>query len=277
MGEVAEAGAGVTDWAAGDRVVVYGGLYCAGCEYCLREEHTACVHYGVVGEQTWGSHAEYVSVPARNLERVPTGTDLAALACVGGSWTTAWRALVTVARVQPGETVLIVGASGGVGSGAIQIAKLAGCRVIAVVGAEWKKHRALELGVEGAVEYGAGGFRQAVLDATGGRGVDVVLDSVGAATWRESITSMRPFGRMAVCGATSGDGPDISIREVYQHHRQILGAPMGNRHDFRQLLASVLDGRLRPVIHATIPLDDIHRGLRLLDDRAFFGKIVLTA
>ena len=193
----------------------------------------------------------------------------------GGAWATAWRMLVTVARAAPGETVLIVGASGGVGSGGIKIAKLAGCRVIAVVGGAWKVRRALALGADHAIDHMREDFQQRALELTGGRGVDVVMDSVGGATWRKSINSLRMFGRMAICGATSGDNPEISIREVYQSHRRILGAPLGNRTDFRNLLRCIFDGTLAPVVHARLPLDRIQEGLKKLEARDFFGKIVI--
>jgi NADPH2:quinone reductase len=275
-GEIVETGAAVSDWTPGDTVVCYGGLYCSECEYCLAGETTACVRYGVLGEQTWGSHAEFAVVPARNLERVPRDLSTEQLACAGGSWTTAWRALVTVAAVRPGETVLVLGASGGVGTGALRIASLAGCRVIAATSGEEKRMRALASGADAAIDYGAAPLRDAVRDLTSGRGVDVVLDSVGAATWRDSINVLRPFGRMVVCGATSGDKPDVSIRELYQAHRRILGAPLGNRLEFRRLVNALVDGALKPTVHAVLPLASVHDALRLLESRTFFGKIALT-
>jgi NADPH:quinone reductase-like Zn-dependent oxidoreductase len=147
-GTVAAVGVGVEDWRPGDRVVVYPGLYCGRCEWCVRGETSACAAYGVLGEQRWGSHAEFMAVPARNLERIPDGLSEAALACAGGSWLTAWRALITVARLRPGETVLVVGASGGVGTGAMAIARMAGCSVLAVVGSSSKREAMRTLGAE---------------------------------------------------------------------------------------------------------------------------------
>lgn len=274
-GEVAAVGSAVTGWKVGDRVVTYGGLYCRTCEFCQMGEPTACLHYGAMGEQIWGSHAEYVAVPAYTLEAIPLEMEFERAVFAGGAWVTAWRMLVTTARVQPGETVLIVGASGGVGTGGIRIAKMGGCRVIAVVGGKWKAQRALELGADVAVDHTREDFQERALELTGGRGVDIVMDSVGAQTWRKSINSLRMFGRMVICGATSGDSPEISIREVYQRHRQILGAPKGNRTDFRNLLRCLSDGRLEPVIHARLPLGDIHSALRMLQGRDFFGKILV--
>ena len=275
-GEVAEVGAGVSGWAPGDPVVAYAGLYCTHCEFCAMGETSACVSYGVLGEQTWGAHAEYVLVPARNLERVPPGMPLERLACAGASWATAWRALVVTAQIRPGETVLVLGASGGVGTGALRIARLAGCRVIAAVGDEWKLRRALASGADEAIDYMRAPLRDAVAALTGGRGVHVVLDSIGAATWRDSINVLRPFGRLVVCGATSGDTPSISIRELYQRHRRILGAPLGSRTEFVRVVEAVVNGALEPTVHAVLPLDRIVEGLELLESRAFFGKVALA-
>jgi NADPH2:quinone reductase len=231
----------------------------------------------VLGEQVHGSHAEYVAVPARNLERVPDGVPAQALVATCGSWLTAWRALIVVARLQAGETLAVMGASGGVGTAALRIAKLAGARVVAVTRGRVKCRRAEEEGADVAIDYGEGPFfREAVQAASGGRGIHVVLDSVGAATWRESINLLRPFGRLVICGATSGDAPEISIREIYQQHRQILGAPLGSRSDFRDLARVVFDGLLRPIVHDTFRLEDIHDGLRLLQSREVFGKVVVT-
>jgi NADPH:quinone reductase-like Zn-dependent oxidoreductase len=274
-GTIAALGPNVRAWSIGDRVVVYPGLYCGGCEWCLRGETSACTSYGVIGEQRWGGHAELVVVPARNLEAVPGDTPDEVLACACGSWLTAWRALVTVAAMRPGETVLVVGASGGVGTAAIRIARLAGCRTIALVGSGEKAARARAIGADVAIDDADGPFHARVWSLTEGRGVDVALDSVGQATWRETIQSLAPFGRMAICGATSGDVPAISIREVYQQHRRILGAPLGSRSEFRRLLDALLSGALRPVVHATLPLRRIHDALGMLERRECFGKVAI--
>lgn len=272
-GLVDATGPGVREWHPGDRVVVYPGLFCARCEWCLRGENSACDSYGVLGEQCWGSHADHVIVPARNLESVPEGMSTEALSCAGGSWLTAWRALIRVARVRPGETLLVMGASGGVGTAAIRIGRFAGCRVFAVA-AGWKASRAIEIGSDELIDPGESIVAQ-VNRLTSGRGVDVALDCVGGATWRDVISSLAAFGRMTICGATAGDAPGISIREIYQRHRQILGAPLGSRGDFRDLVGCLASGRIEPVVHTTVPLERIHDGLKLLATRDFFGKIAI--
>jgi len=273
-GTVAAVGAGVHDWAEGARVVVYPGLFCGRCEWCLRGETSACLSYGVIGEQCWGSHADYVRVPARNLERIPEALSAEGLACAGGSWLTAWRALVSVARLAPGETLLVTGASGGVGTAAIAIGRLAGATVIAVVGSDWKLARATAAGADAVLRSGDR-LAADVQDVTGGRGADVALDCVGGAGWRQTIDALARFGRMAICGATDGDRPDISIREIYQRHRRILGAPLGSRAEFRDLVACLASGKLTPVLHDTVPLERIHDGLRMLERRECFGKVAV--
>jgi NADPH:quinone reductase-like Zn-dependent oxidoreductase len=273
-GIVAAVGSTVCGWQPGDRAVVYPGLYCSGCEWCQRGETSACVSYGVLGEQVWGSHAAHLVVAARNLEPIPDGMTPDALACAGGSWLTAWRALVGVARIRPGESVLVTGASGGVGTAAVRIARVAGCRVLAVVGSPWKGERAREIGADDVIINGDS-TTAAVRALTKGRGVDVALDCVGGDTWRRTIQSLARLGRMAICGATAGDMPAISIREIYQEHRSILGAALGTRAEFHDLVLSLASGRLEPVVYARLPLDRIHDGLRALETRDFFGKIAL--
>jgi NADPH:quinone reductase-like Zn-dependent oxidoreductase len=274
-GVVAAAGSEVDDWHTGDRVAVYPGLFCGRCEWCLRGETSACVTYGVVGEQCWGAHAEFVVVPARNLERIPDSVTDEALACAGGSWLTAWRALITVANVRAGESVLVVGAAGGVGTGVIVMAHLSGARVFAVVGTLWKAERALQIGAEAAI-LSDEPLIDRVRALTAGRGVDVAIDCVGGPGWRHTINALAPFGRMAICGATAGDSPAISIREIYQQHRRILGAPLGSRGEFRSLLHMLAAGTVQPVVHATVPLGRIHQGLDMLRQREFFGKIAVS-
>jgi len=146
--------------------------------------------------------------------------------------------------------------------------------VIASVGAEWKRDRVKAIGADAVVVAGEA-LAERTRDLTDGRGAEAALDCVGGAAWRETIAALAPFGRMAICGATAGDQPDISIREIYQQHRRILGAPLGTRSEFRELLHCLVSGALRPVVHATVPLDRIHDGLRMLERRESLGKIAV--
>lgn len=291
-GVVEAVGEGVTSVAAGDRVVIYGGLHCGACRWCVAGEQSACVGYGVIGEQTWGTLADAIVVSERNVERVPDDAPADLLSCACASWVTAWRGLITAAQVRPGETVLVVGASGGVGTAAVRIASMAGARVIATTLGAVKAARVRDLGADvvidvaqdaselpdgrGASAVANGGFAAAVLDATNGEGVDVAVDATGAATWPDAIRSLAPFGRLVTSGATSGDAPAISIREIYQRHRRIIGAPLGSRRDFRELLRALLQGRLSPVVHATLPLSRVREGLHMLARREVVGKVAIA-
>jgi NADPH:quinone reductase-like Zn-dependent oxidoreductase len=274
-GTVDVAGAGVEDPRTGTPVVVYAGISCGRCELCHRGETSMCRDYRIFGEQTWGGLAEYAIVPAANLMTLPDGFDLTAAAAAPAAFTTAWRLLVTAGQIRPGERVLVVGAGGGVASAALAIALAAGAQVYATSSSGWKLERALALGALSGVNSSERDFGDWAMEVTGGRGMDLVVDSVGAATWRRSIRSLAPGGRLCVCGATSGDAPDISIRELYQSHRRILGAPMGGRKDFDAAMAMVLGGRLKPVIHAVYPLERTGEALDELEAGRQFGKIVI--
>lgn len=281
-GEVAALGPGVTGFAPGDPVVVYSGLFCGRCEYCLAGEQSMCDHYRIWGEHTWGGLAEYAVVPAQNLLPIPRGFPFEKAAAAPVAHTTAWRMLMTAGRLRAGETVLVLGASGGVGVAAVQIGVRAGARVIACASGAAKLARLREIGAHETIDYAADTdpaadrIVTAVRELTGGRGVDLVADPLGAPTWRQSINSLRKGGRMVICGATGGDQPAISIRELYQRHRRILGAPMGNLSDFRQVLSLVLRGEIEPVIHAVLPLERIAEGHRLIEEREHVGKVVMV-
>jgi NADPH2:quinone reductase len=183
--------------------------------------------------------------------------------------------LVTVANLRPSQDVLIVGVGGGVASAALQIASMAGARVFVCSGEDWKIERARVLGAEAGFNYREGPFSEWVLAQTDGRGVDVVVDPVGAATWPESIRSLARGGKLVICGATSGASPEIDIREIYQRHRQVLGAPMGNRRDFEAMLKAAFGRRIDPIIDRVLPLEAIREAHRAMEARETFGKVVI--
>lgn len=258
----------------GDRVVVFGALSCGRCEYCARGEQTMCPEYRIFGEHTQGGFAEYVAVPAANLEAIPEGMTFEGAAAGSTSYCTAWRGVVTRGEVRPGNDVLVLAAGGGVGVAAIDIARQAGARVFAGASTAEKREKALGLGAAAAVDHGTA-FSAWVVEQTGGRGVDIVVDSLGA-TWPESIRSLARGGRLVVCGATLDNKPSFDIRELYQRHRSIRGAPMGSRAEFRQVLKLFGEGRLRPTIDSVFPLARIQDAHRRAESRAPFGKIVVT-
>lgn len=273
-GVVVAHGPGVAAPALGARVLVNPAIGCGECRFCRRGEPTMCCDYRILGEHRWGGLAEYVAVPARNVVLLPDDVPFVRAAAVPAVYTTAWRATVTVGQVKVGERVLVVGASGGLGCACLQIAVLAGAEVFATAGSEDKRRRARELGAA-AVFDSHSHWVDDVLRQTEGQGLDLVLDAVGAATWRQSIQSLAMGGRMVISGATSGDNPAISIREIYQWHRRILGAPMGNWQDFLDVTQQVFEGRLVPEVSAVYPLAKLLEAEQAMEERRHFGKIVI--
>lgn len=275
-GIVHEVGEGVTNVKVGDPVVLYPGLFCGSCEWCLAGEQSRCDHYRIHGEHTWGGLAEYTRIPATNVLKLPEGFPFEAAAALPGAYITSWTMLMSVGKLRAGETVLVMGASGGVGTACISIAKAAGARVIACASGSEKLEKLRAYGADETIDFRSEEIVARVLELTGGKGVDIVCDPLGAPTWRTSINSLRKGGRMVICGATGGDNPEISIRELYQMGRQILGAPLGNLKDAHELLRSVLAGQVRPLIHAVLPLERIADGHAMIEDRQVVGKVIIT-
>jgi len=273
-GVVDEVGDGVDGWEPGDRVNVYHHVSCGDCEFCERGEQTMCPHDRKFGSDFPGGLAEYVTVPASNLEPVPDHVGMETAAAWPSSFTTAWRMLVTGGGLEPSETALILGASGGVGHAALQLADRIGAEVYATTSADWKAQEARKWASE-VIDYTEHAFDERVIELTDGRGVDLVADHVGQETWQSSINSLATGGRMVICGATSGADPDIDIRSVYQRHRQILGTPMGNRQDFRDVGRLIAREEVSPVIDRVLPLDRIAGGHRAIENRGVFGKVVV--
>lgn len=273
---VEAAGPGVDGWKPGDRVLVNPILSCGQCEFCLAGEQTMCLHYTIFGEHTPGVLAEFVVAPAGNLVRVPAQVPFEK-AAVPAAYCTAWRMIVTAGGLRAGEDVLVVGASGGVGTAAILIARLAGARrVFAVVGGPEKARKATDAGAIPIDHQTHPAFSERVLESTGGAGVHLAADPVGAATWRETIRSLRRGGRMTICGASGGERPDFDIRELYQRHRRIIGAPMGNVGDFRSVMNAIFTGAIDPILHAVLPLAEIREAHRIMESRSHFGKVVMV-
>jgi NADPH:quinone reductase-like Zn-dependent oxidoreductase len=232
--------------------------------------------YRLFGEHCDGTYAQQVSVPARNCFPIPAGLSFEEAAALPLVALTAWRMLVTRARVQPGEEVLVVGAGAGVGTMAIQIAKLCGARVIATAGSEAKRERARALGADVAIDHAGEAYDRQVREITRKRGVDVVVDYVGKATWQQSLRSLRRGGRLVTCGATTGYDPVEDLRHIFYRQISILGSTMGSAREFRDMLRCVERGRLRPVVDRVLPLERAADGHRALEAREVFGKVVLA-
>jgi NADPH:quinone reductase-like Zn-dependent oxidoreductase len=260
----------------GDRVAVFPARSCEVCSSCRRGLTSRCADYTLIGEEEPGLQQQLFAVPARSVVRLPDSLDLLAAAAVPAAYTTAWTVVVTTGAVRPGERVLVVGGGGGVAVATMQLAAHSGAQVWATTRSEAKAARLRELPFVDRVFCTAGpGWSGELLDASDGEGVDVVVDSVGAPSWRDSIRVLAPGGRMVVCGATGGDTPDISIRELYQGNRRILGAPFGGWNDFRDVFALLGRSGIRPVIDRVLPLDQVREAHRALEAQEQIGKIVL--
>ncbi|MFL5304770.1 MAG: zinc-binding dehydrogenase [Polyangia bacterium] len=281
-GVVAALGPGVVPpegAALGDRVLLNPGLSCGRCVACLDGRDNFCPEYRMMGEQAWGAQAEEVVVPVQNLvpaprDRVPL--DDAQLAAIPTVFMTAWQMLVDRAGIRQGETVLVLAAGSGVGSAAVQIAKLYGARVIATASTPAKLAAARTLGADETIDSSTGDFLAEVKRLTGRRGADIVIEHVGAATFPQSIVACAKGGRIVTCGATAGYEPVINLRHVFWRQLSILGSTMASKSRLFTLLDLFAAGRLRPVVDRVLPLTEIAAAHRLLESRATFGKLVLV-
>lgn len=265
-----------TDLVPGDRVMVFSGLSCGQCRYCRRGQTSRCDQYAILGEDVWGLQRERLWLEPGNLLRVPEHLSLEEAAAVPTAYTTAWTMVQTAGQLRVGERVLVVGASGGVSVAAIQIAAQAGAQIWATTRGPAKRDRIAALpGVRGVIDSASPGWFEQVLAATDGEGVDLVIEAVGAPTWRDSIRSMAMGGRMMLCGATGGDQPDISIREIYQSHRQIIGAPFGGWNDFIDVVQMMERTQMRPLVHSVLPMEEIRAAHQVIEESAHVGKVVV--
>lgn len=259
----------------GQRVLLYPGIACGRCEFCLRGEEVLCTHYQLIGEHRDGTFAEYIGLPARNLLPLPEGWSFAEGAAVGVNHLTAWRMLVTQARLQPWETVLIFGIGGGVSLAGLQLAKALGARVIVTSRHAGKLERARALGADHVIDTRHEDVAKAALAATGGRGVDVVLENVGEAVWPAAMRSLVRGGRLVTCGATSGDQPGADLRRLFIRQLRVLGSTLGTVNELRELLAFCQRHGVRPLIEQSFALDEVHAALDRLESGEQFGKIAL--
>ena len=275
-GNVVEVGAEVRGVGVGDRVVVNPNLTCGRCEYCIQGEDSLCVRYGILGEHVPGGLAELVKVRGDNVLTLPPQVSYEDAASFVLTNMTAWRMVVTQARVRPGEDVLILGVGGGVSSTAVQIAKLSGARVFVTSSSDAKLERAGQLGADVLINYAKEDWAKTVLEKTGRRGVDVVLENVGASTWKSSLRSLRKGGRLVTCGATTGPIGETDIRIVFWNQIHIIGSTMANRKEFSDVMGLFFAGRLKAIVDEVVPLKDGPAAQQRLHEGKQFGKIVLT-
>ena len=275
-GEVAEAGAGVDEWQPGDPVVINANLGCGKCEYCLAGYENRCVNWGLLGETRSGTYAEYVVVPARNLKRRPENFDPHRAAAAGLVFHTAWHSLITMGELRPSETVLVVGASGGVNTASIQIAKLTGANVIVVGSGPGKLALAASLGADELIDRSEDeNWSRVVYNLTNKRGVDVVVDNVGT-TYYHSFRAARKGGRILTVGNTGGPKFEIDNRYMFGKHLRLIGSTMGTLRDFDTVMDLIFEGKLEAVVDKTYPLAQAAEAQARLESGEQLGKITLS-
>ncbi|HUN67138.1 MAG TPA: zinc-binding dehydrogenase [Bacteroidota bacterium] len=276
-GVISACGASVTTVKPGDRILISPGLSCGECSHCLSGRDNLCRSYRVLGTKENGTYAEFVALPAENVVPVPAGLTDEEAAAIPLVFLTAWHMLVSLARVRPGETVLVHGAGSGVGSAAIQIAKLWGAHIIATAGSDEKLARARQFGAEETINYRTADFADEVGRLTGKRGVDIVFEHTGGNVFEKSIRVLARGGRLVTCGATAEYSVTLDVRYVYARHQSIFGSWMGGKGELHEVL-SFFGGpspRLVPVIDSVFALRDAAEAHRRMEGRNNFGKIVL--
>ncbi len=275
-GEVVALGPGCTRVQVGEPIMVSPGWTCGQCAACLRGEDNLCRAYQIIGGYgVDGGCADFICVPEVNCIAIPVGMNPVAAAAVPLTFLTAWNMLIRQARVKRGEDVLVMGAGSGVGTAALQIAKLFGARAIAVASTDDKLTKAKALGADAGINYASQDLAQEIRRLTAKRGVDVVFEHVGGTIWEKLIPNIAPGGRLVTCGASAGYEAKVDIRYLFSKTVSILGAFMGCKADLLEVMRYMAEGKLRPVVDRTLPLSECAQGHRLIEDRAQFGKIVL--
>lgn len=275
-GIVEKVGSQVDGVKAGERVLVSPGLSCWRCEYCLAGQDNFCRTYSIIGAIRDGGYAEYVSVPFRNLLPMPDNLTFEQAASFPLVSVTASHMLFALAGLQHGETVLVMGAGSGVGSMAVQMAKLAGARVITTVGSDDKIPKAVLLGADAVINHAKEHVAERVRLLTEGKGVDVVVEHIGPEVWDVSLQSLSKGGRLITCGATTGAEVELDLRYVFSRQLTIKGSYMGTRAELVKAAELMGQRRLKPVIDRTFPLEEARTAQELMLSRKFFGKIVLV-
>ena len=278
-GVIAQVGSGVSSLQPGDRVLINPGISDYTCEFCRAGEHSLCVNYGILGEHLPGTLAEFLTVPVHNVQPVPvldpplTWSEAAAFSLVT---LTAWRMVMTRAQVKAGEWVLVWGIGGGVSLAALRIAKLAGARVIATSSSDAKLEVARTLGADVTLNHRSQQVVAEVRGATGKRGVDVVVENVGEATWGDSLRCLAKGGRIVTCGGTTGPKLVTDVRPLFWHQYSIFGSTMGNAAEYREVVRRLGEGQLRPIMDATFPQEQTREAFERMARGEQLGKIAVT-
>jgi NADPH:quinone reductase-like Zn-dependent oxidoreductase len=275
-GEVVEAGSLCERIQNGRRVLLSPGLSCRQCTACVSGQDNECRRYAVLGAGAPGGNVEYLAAPEYAAIPIPDSLTFESAAAAPLVFLTAWHMLLNRARLEPGEDVLVLAASSGVGMAAVQIAKLFHCRVIATAGSAAKLAKALELGADVAIDHYRQDIAAEVKRITEKRGVDIVVEHVGEATWGKSLQSLAPGGRVVTCGATTGWDARVDLRYLFSKQQALIGSYMGTLGELHRVLRFVFGGQLKPVIDTVYPLSEIAEAHRRLEKKEQFGKIVVV-
>lgn len=276
VGEIAALGEGVEGLAVGAKTLVHPTISCGACEACAAGNDNLCRHYDVLGRKRNGGYAELVAVPARNCLPYPTRLMWEQAAAAPLVFLTAWHMLAGRARLRGGETVLVIGAGSGVGSAAIQVAKLHGAHVIATASGPEKLARAKALGADELIDHANEDIAARVREMTKRRGVEVVLEHVGGRVFEAGVESLARNGRLVTCGATIGAKVTVDVNVLFGKHLALLGSWMGTRSEMLAVIAHLSGGQLQPVVDSVMPLAEAREAHERIELRAHFGKIVLV-
>jgi len=274
-GTIEEVGEGGEGLLSGDRVLIDPGISCGQCEFCMKGEQSQCVTFHLLGEHIHGTFADYVVVPRENVYPIPPHLSFEEAAALPLIFLTAWRMLVTRAKLKAGEDILVIGIGGGVAGAVLQLSLAMGARVIATSGGPKKVERALEMGAFHAFDHHERDIADEVRRITNQHGVDVCVETVGTATWQKSLQSLAKGGRLVTCGATSGPLGETDIRRIFWNQLTILGSTMGNRSDVIEMLQFVEKKNLKPIIDSTYPLEEVREAHERMIHGEQFGKLVL--
>jgi NADPH:quinone reductase-like Zn-dependent oxidoreductase len=275
-GEIVEVGEYVSEFKAGQRVLLAPMVFCGHCAKCVAGVQNQCREFAVLGNGVDGGNCELIAVPAANVIPIPDSLGFDEAASVPLVFLTAWAMLVGRAYIRPGQTVLVLGASSGVGIAAIQIAKLFRCRVITTAGDESKLAKGRELGADYGINHYQQKISEEVRKITNKEGADIVIEHVGAATWDESVKSLKRGGTLVTCGATTGPNVGIDLRHLFARQLSLLGSYMGTMGEMHEVLGHVFTGRLKPVVDRSFPLSEIRAAHEHLEKSQMFGKIVVN-
>jgi len=276
-GDIVEVGSGTRSLKVGDRVVVNPKITCGRCSSCLAVQDDLCVKFGMLGSAVDGSHAELVKVPESNALPIPDGVSFEEAAAVPTTYLPVWNILIRRAQLKPSETALVLSASAGVGTAAVQVAKaVVGARVIATTSTAEKADKALALGADQVIDYTQEDIAARIKELTDDQGVDVVVDHVGAEFFQAAYSSLKPGGKYGICGVTTGYRAELQMGLLFTRNLTVFGVFMGSKQDMGQIVEMLGQGKIKPAIHQVFPMEQAAEAHRMMEERSFFGKLVLT-